>query len=227
MIEHGLNTEHHAAPGRYVSFLFNRAGSIVKWYRDTFARLDRDRAAEKGADIYDLLLAEMPPRPSNLVVLPRFTPMGPPDYASDAAGVIAGMTLETTRGDILRAIIEGALFNAREMIDGIASAGVAIDEYRAVGGGSKSAAWVGMCADVFGKPVVRPRVSEAGCLGAAIIAGVGCKVFAGFSEGVASMVSLGDRFEADPGRHAEYQERYRRYLGLWPLLKDYLKAAPA
>lgn len=226
MIEHGLNTEHHAAPGLYVSFLFNRAGSIVKWYRDTFARLDKDRAADTGADVYDVLMAEMPSEPSRLVVLPRFAPMGPPDYASDAAGVIAGMTLETTRGDILRAIIEGALFNAREMIDGIEAAGVAVDEYRAVGGGSKSAAWVRTCADVFGKPVVRPRVSEAGCLGAAIIAGVGCGVFPGFSEGVAAMVSIGDGFESDPGRHAAYEEKYRRYLGLWPLLKDYLRAGP-
>ena len=60
MLARGLNTEHHAAPGRYVSFLYTRGGSLVKWYRDTFARRERDLAAEKGQDIYELLLAEMP-----------------------------------------------------------------------------------------------------------------------------------------------------------------------
>ncbi len=226
MIARGLNTEHHAAPGRYVSFLYTRGGSLVKWFRDTFARMDRDRAAESGTDIYETLLSEMPADPPDLVVVPRFAPMGPPDFAADAAGVIAGMTLETTRGDILRAIIESTLFHVRDMVESIGSAGVAIDEFRAVGGGSKSAAWVGMCADIFGRPVVRPRVTEAGCLGAAVIAGVGCGLFPGFTEGVRDMVSLGDRIECDPGRRERYDERYRKYRGLWPLLKDYLQRKP-
>jgi xylulokinase len=226
MLARGLNTEHHAAPGRYVSFLYTRGGSLVKWFRDTFALQDRDLAAEKGRDIYELLLAEMPARPGRLVVLPRFAPMGPPDFASDAAGVIAGMTLETTRGDILRGIIEGTLFHVRAMVESIVSAGVAINELRAVGGGSKSAAWVGMCADILGRPVVRSRVTEAGCLGAAVMAGIGCRAFSGFAEGVEAMVSLGDTYDPDPARQQEYERGYRRHQALWPLLKDYLRSAP-
>jgi xylulokinase len=226
MIARGLNTEHHAAPGRYVSFLYTRGGSLVKWFRDTFARADRDLASRKGQDIYEILLAEMPPGPGRVVVVPRFAPMGPPDYAADAAGVIAGMTLETTRGEILRAIIEGTLYHIRDLVDGIAAAGVAIDEMRAVGGGSKSAAWVGMCADIFGRPVARPRVSEAGCLGAAVMAGIGGGKFSGFPEGVEAMVSLGDRIEPDAGRRLSYEAGYQRFRGLWPLLRDYLRDGP-
>ncbi len=225
MLARGLNTEHHAAPGRYVSFLYTRGGSLVKWYRDTFARRERDLAAEQGQDIYELLLAEMPSGPGRITVLPRFAPMGPPDFASDAGGVIAGMTLETTRGEILRGIIEGTVFHVKDMVESIVSAGVAIDEFRAVGGGSKSAAWVGMCANVFGRPVVRSRVPEAGCLGAAIMAGIGCGRFSGFSEGVEAMVSLGDRVEPDTARAKEYETGYHKYRELWPLLKDYVRKA--
>jgi xylulokinase len=223
MLDRGLNTEHHAVPGRYVSFLYTRGGSLVKWFRDTFGRRDRDLAAGEGQDVYERLLAEMPAGPTNLVVLPRFAPMGPPDFASDAAGVIAGMTLETTRGDILRAIIEGTLYHVRNMVESIVTAGVDIDEFRAVGGGSRSAAWIGMCADILGRPVVRPRVTEAGCLGAAIMAGVGSRVFDNFLGGVQAMVALGDRIEPDNARRKDYEPRYRRYQGLWPLLKDYLR----
>ena len=226
MIAQGLNTEHHAAPGRYVSFLYTRGGSLVKWFRDTFARADRDRAVQNGQDIYELLLAEMPPGPGRLVVVPRFAPMGPPDFAADAAGVIAGMTLETTRGEILRGIIEGTLYHIRQLVDGIQAAGVAIDEMRAVGGGSKSAVWAGMCADIFAKPVARPRVNEAGCLGAAIIAGVGRGRFSDFSQGVEAMVSVGDRIEPDPQRQRAYEAGYQRHRGLWPLLRDYLRDRP-
>ncbi|MGA2761766.1 MAG: FGGY family carbohydrate kinase [Spirochaetia bacterium] len=223
MIARGMNTEQHAAPGRYVSFLYTRGGSLVKWFRDTFARADRDLAAEQGRDIYEMLLAEMPPGPGRVVVLPRFAPMGPPDYAADAAGVIAGMTLETTRGEILRAIIEGTVFHIRDLVDSIVSAGVPIDELRAVGGGSKSSAWVGMCADIFGRPVARPRVTEAGCLGAAIMAGVGSGAFSGFADGVAAMVSLGERIEPDAARQRAYEPVYQRHRALWPLLRDYLR----
>lgn len=226
MIAQGLNTEHHAAPGRYVSFLYARGGSLVKWFRDTFARADRDIAARQGVDIYELLLAEMPRAPGRLLVVPRFAPMGPPDFAADSAGVIAGMTLETTRGEILRGIIEGTLYHIRDLVDGIVAAGVAIDEMRAVGGGSKSAAWVEMCADIFGRPVARPRVSEAGCLGAAVIAGIGCRRFSSFSEGVEAMVSIGDRIEPDAGRQRAYETGYRRSRGLWPLLRDSLRNRP-
>jgi len=52
-------------------------GSLVKWYRDAFARRERDLAAEKGQKVYELLLAEMPPRPGRIVVLPRFAPIRP------------------------------------------------------------------------------------------------------------------------------------------------------
>ena len=71
-------------------------------------------------------------------------------------------------------------------------------ELRAVGGGSKSDAWLQICADILGKPMVRARVCEAGCLGAAILAGTGTAEFRDIEEGVRAMVYLGERFEPDP-----------------------------
>ena len=106
MIARGLNTEHHAAPGRYVTFIYNQGGALVKWYRDTFAAAERRRAQEMGEDIYTALFAELPSRPSSVLVLPHFTPTGPPAFISDSCGVIAGLKLETPRGDILKGIIE-------------------------------------------------------------------------------------------------------------------------
>ncbi len=221
MVARGLCTEHHAAPGLYVSFLYNHGGSILKWFRDTFAKLDKAEAAARGEDAYDALMRELPAEPSELVVLPRFAPIGPPDYAYDAAGTIAGMTLETTRGDVLRALLEGTVFHVRELVEGIEEAGVRLDALRAVGGGSRSAAWVQIISDVLGKPVMRPRVSEAGSLGAAIIAGVACRHFGGFPEGVEAMVAAGDRFEPDPRRVRVYDDRYRRFQELWSRLKGW------
>ena len=223
MMARGLNTEHHAVPGKYVSFIYNQGGSLIKWFRDTFAVAEHRRAKEAGQDIYAALIAEMPDEPSSVVVLPHFTTTGPPEFISDSSGVVAGLRLDTTRGDILKGIIEGSTFYLKECIESLAPTGIEIDDFRAVGGGSKSDAWVQTCADVLGRPLARPTVTEAGALGAAIIAGVGFKLFSSYEQGVEAMVSVERTFEPDPRQHEWYESRFDEYRRLWPLMADYLR----
>ncbi len=211
MIERGLNTEHHAAPGAFVSFIYNQGGVLVKWFRDTYARAEARQAAQSGQSPYPALFAEMPEEPSRLFVLPHFTVTGPPRFLTDTSGVIAGLKLETTRGEILKGIVESATFYLRESFADLPGAGIAVRECTAAGGGSQSAAWVQLSADILGLPFVRLQVSEAGALGAAILAGVGCGQFASLSEGVAAMVHPRDRFDPDPRRQRQYDERFARY----------------
>jgi len=222
MIERGLNTEHHAAPGRYVSFIYNQGGSLVKWFRDTFAAVERRQAQATGRDIYADLIAEIPEAPSSIIVLPHFTTTGPPAFISDSCGVVAGLRLETTRGDVLKGIIEGTTFYLKECVAALAPTGIEIADFRAVGGGSKSDAWIQVCADILGRPFVRPIVTEAGALGAAIIAGVGSGVFPSYEAGVEAMVSLERTFDPNPVQQKLYERRFETYTRLWPLLKDYL-----
>ncbi|MGD0724275.1 MAG: FGGY family carbohydrate kinase [Spirochaetia bacterium] len=223
MMRWGLNTEHHAAPGRFVSFIYNQGGLLLKWYRDTFARADKEAAERSGRDVYADLISEIPAGPSSVFVLPHFTVTGPPEFVTDSSGVIVGLKLDTTRGDILKGIMEGVVFYHKTVVDSVAEAGIALQELRAVGGGSKSDAWLQISADILGMPVVRAKVAEAGCLGAAILAGTGIGAFASLAEGVAAMVSLGERFEPEPDRQRVYRERHGRYRELWPLMKDYLR----
>ena len=223
MLPRGLNTEHHAAPDRLVSFLYNHGGSLFKWYRDTFAPIERDRAKAAGRDIYTELIAEMPVEPSSVMSLPYFAPTGPPEFIADASGAIAGLRLETTRGDILKGILEGATYYLRECVEGLPAAGMQIDRFRAVGGGSKSDAWVQLSADILGLPFEKPRITEAGALGAAILAGVGSGAFASIQEGVDAMVAVERSYEPSRSAHAAYTERYHRYTELWSLLGGYLR----
>ena len=83
MIARGLNTEHHAVPGQYVSFIYNQGGILVKWFRDTFAQAERRQALQTGQDLYTTLFSEMPDEPGKLIVLPHFTTTGPPDFLQD------------------------------------------------------------------------------------------------------------------------------------------------
>lgn len=226
MIKRGLNTEHHAVPERFVSFLYNQGGSIVKWFRDTFANQEDSISPAHVDEIYDLLFGEIPEAPSGVLVLPHFTVTGPPHFISDSSGVILGLNLNTSRGDILKGILEGITFSLKEVVDSLTATGVEIQEYRPVGGGSKSEAWIQTSANIMGKPFHLPMVKEAGTLGAAIMAGIGSGAYASFSEGVEAAVKVERRFEPDMDMHQRYQGHYQAYLELWPLLGDYLRTQP-
>ncbi len=223
MISRGLNTEHHAVPGRYVSFIYNQGGSLVKWYRDTFANVEHRQADVEGRSIYPMLFEEIPVGPSGVMVLPHFTTTGPPAFVSDSSGVIAGLHLETERGEILKGLIEGAAFYLKNVVDSLPDTGIRAENFRAVGGGSQSDAWVQTCADIFGQPFTRPVITEAGALGAAIIAGVGVGIFGSYQQGVDAMVKLDRTFVPDANRHAQYEARYALYRRLWPLMHEYLR----
>ncbi len=224
MIAFGLNTEHHAVPNRYVSFIYNHGGSVVKWFRDAFAAQDRKLAQREGRDVYDELFAEMPPGLSTILSLPHFAPTGPPEFVDNSSGVLIGLKLGTQRGDILKGLLEGITFYQREMLDVLPGAGIEVNSCRAVGGGSKSDLWLQLTADILGAPVRRPKVTEAGVLGAAIIAAVGAGVWSSYDEAVERMVSLDRTFEPRTEVHEAYEPQYEKYRQIWPLIKNYLRS---
>ena len=223
MIERGLNTESHAAPDRYVCFIYNQGGALVKWFRDTFASAEHLQAEAEGRSVYPALFAEVPPGPGEVLVLPHFAPTGPPGFISDSAGLMAGLHLGTRRGEVLKGIIDSVAFYLKELVDSLPATGIKIESFRAVGGGSRSDLWVQTCADIFGQSLTRPVITEAGALGAAIIAGVGAGIFRGYAQAVEAMVKLERTFEPDMSRHTRYEERYHHYRRLEPLVVDYLR----
>lgn len=222
MLARGLNTEHHAVAGRFVSFIYNQGGALVKWYRDTFAAVERRQAEGTSRDIYQALISEIPATPSKVIVLPYFTATGPPKFIENSSGVITGLRLETSRGEILKGILEGTTFYLRECFESLPGVGMEIGDFRVVGGGSKSDAWIQISADILGRPFVRVAAAEAGALGAAIIAGTGSGRFLSPRAGVEAMVKLERTFYPDPQRRLRYDERFAAYRRLHPLLADYL-----
>ena len=77
-------------------------------------------------------------------------------------------------------------------------------------------------AEVFGIPIVRPRVTEAGVLGAAMLAGISTGVLGSAEKAVEVFVKTERTFEPDPARHALYREKHALYQQLYPALKPVL-----
>ena len=218
----GINTQHHAVPGRYVSFIYNQGGAVVKWFRDTYASFERQIFEERGEDLYEHLFREIPLNPSTLFVLPYFSTTGLPDFSPQTSGVITGLRLSTRRGEILKGIIEGIMLDLRVSFQALNAIGLGVDTFIAVGGGSKSDGWMSVCADILGCTVQRARGTESGGLGAAITAGVGVGCFGDYYEGAQAMVSLGEKFNPDHKTHQVYEERLDHFKTLRTGLSTHL-----
>jgi xylulokinase len=219
MLSLGLNMEHHVVPGLYVSFLYHQAGILVKWFRDTFAAAD---AAPDGTDIYSLLNREMPEAPTNLLVLPHFDPPMWPLHIADTSGVIMGLKTDTTRGEILKAIMECETFYFVDSLLALEKLGVETREFMATGGGARSDAWLQIKADIFGVPFIRPRISEGSLLGAAMLAGIATGVYGSAAEAAGVFVKPERRFEPDSSRHTIYGEKLKLYRELSPATRRLL-----
>ena len=212
MLAEALNVEH------YVSFLFNQAGALVKWFRDTFAA---DVAG--GGDVYAALNAELPEAPTRLLTLPHFTPTLWPRSITDSAGAILGLRTSTTRGEILKSIMECETLYFVDAIQSLRRMGIDTTGFIATGGGARSDAWLQIKADIFGVPFVRSRISEGSLLGAAMLAGIGTGAFRTAREAVTCFVSDDRTFTPDPSRHAIYQEKAALYRQLFPATRELLR----
>jgi xylulokinase len=220
MQEAGLNVEHHILPGLYVSFIYNQAGSLISWFRDTFAGAEPD--VRDGVSIYDRLSQEMPAEPTSLVVLPYFEVTGAPTFVEDASGVIVGLHTSTSRGEIFKAIMEGETYYFVESMQFLGDRGIDTSEIVATGGGAKSDAWLQIKADVLGVPFVRSENTEAGTAGAAMMAGLATGVFGSPEQATDAFVRFGRRFEPNTPRHRVYREQYERYRRLYPSVREIL-----
>ncbi|WP_130620664.1 xylulokinase [Dyella amyloliquefaciens] len=116
----------------------------------------------------DAVMVGTSPGAAGLVMLPFFNGERTPDLPH-ARGSLQGMDLGNfTRGNIYRAAMEGATYALRNGYDALLAAGLRFDAIRLTGGGSHSAAWRQMIADVFELPVEVPLQAEGAAFGAAL-----------------------------------------------------------
>lgn len=219
MIHYGLNIEHHILPDVFVSFIYHMGGSIVKWYRNTFASAEHTALKAQGEDAYSMLFSELPDEVGPLFVLPNFAPMGPPDFLSNSSGVILGLTNYTKRGEILKAILENNTFALKISVENLETLGVFINGYKAVGGGSKSDEALQISADILNRPIECPAVSEAGAFGAAILAGTACKIYKSSTYAVDQLIHIRKIFYPNERKAKQYQELFDFYKNFSEKLK--------
>ena len=223
LYEGHISTYAHTVPELSLAMTLNHSGGLLlRWFRDTLGQTEVACAESSGLDAYDLLLAGVPNDPTTLLLLPHFAGSGTPSCDTASKGAVLGLTFNTTKPELAKAILEGLTFELRANLDVLRSAGIAIDELRAIGGGARSDLWLQLKADITGIPVVAPRVTDAACWGAALLAGYAAGCFEDLASAASAAVHLAKRYEPDPARAERYCERYDLYCEVYPTLKELL-----
>ncbi len=207
----------HVVSGMWITLAGNfTGGSLLRWYRDTFGDDAITRAIAQVLDVYDVLTDEAGDDPSPLLVLPHFAGSGAPSNDPLSKGAIIGLGFSSTRGQIIRALLEGVMFEMALNREMLGEAGVNVTQAVAIGGGARSDRWLGIAADILGIPVRRSSQLEAACWGAARLAGQG----AGLLPAHAASVPNGARIVLpDPDRSGYYRDRLAVYRELYGALR--------
>ncbi|WP_454828621.1 xylulokinase [Pseudoxanthomonas wuyuanensis] len=153
-----------------------------------------------------------------LTLLPFFNGERTPDLPNGRGALMGMDLLNLTPANAYRAAMEGATYSLKYGFDAFVRAGMAFDRIVLTGGGSKSAAWRQMAADVFGLPVDVPEQAEGAAFGAALQALWSLRHEGGDAVSLAALamehVALEPALAAhpDPVRTAAYGEHYARFL---------------
>ena len=138
---------------------------------------------------------------------------------TNARGTLVGMTLDTTRADLVQAVLEGVAFAIRDSFEVAKSLGLSIPRSKLCGGGSKSPLWRTIFANVLGIPLELPRTEQGPGYGAAMLAMVGCGRFESVRAAAGALVEVSAVVEPDPALTSRYEERYQQYRTLYPALR--------
>jgi xylulokinase len=215
-----ISVYRHVVPGLYLAMTLNHSGGLLlRWFRDAFCEPQKRAAEATGADAYELILADAPAGPTELLVLPHFAGSGTPWFDTSSKGAILGLSFSTDRATVAKAILEGLTFELRVNLDLLREGGVVIRELHAVGGGAKSSLWLQLKADIGGVPLRIPQITEAACLGTALLAGAAAGVYPSLPEAVAQTVRFPTRVEPGAEQAAQYEERYQGYRELYPAVR--------
>lgn len=207
--------------GNYTTVAYSlTGGNILKWVRNELGYEEREHARQTGGDAYTYLLGKMPDEPTNLMVLPYLSATGTPYFDTRARGAIIGLQLGTTKGEIIKAMLEGITLEMKLNLQLMEEAGMFVDTFVATGGGTRNDTWTQMKADILNKKVIVRSVNEAGCYGAALLARS-----AQTGMPVRELINSSDEsdriFIPDQQKSRMYEKKFENYRLLYPALKRF------
>ncbi len=199
--------DYHDIPGlTLINGCMAASGSLLKWFAAhlapgaSLAQLDQEAAA-------------LPPGADGVLVLPYFLGEKTPIFDPTARGVFAGVMLHHTRAHLYRAVLEAVCYGFAHHLALLQEAGRPVRRICAADGGSRSALWMQIAADVVGQPLTVVAGEAASALGVAYVAAMGVGLYDDWGA-IARFITTGATYHPRP----ECVEVYRRGFALYRAL---------
>jgi xylulokinase len=177
----------HVIPKMFTSAVsIFSAGTSFSWVKDVICDELTAKAGTSHQDVYNLMneLAEQAPVGSNkLLFNPSLAGGTSQDPSVHIRGAYIGLDLKHGKPELIRAAMEGIAMNLRLRLDLLRKYTRLENEILFVGGGAKSRFYLGIFADAFNTRIKKSNIDQdAGALGAAAIAAVGCGLWESFDK---------------------------------------------
>ena len=146
----------------------SHSGSTIQWLRDQIEIIETASDSERLASNHN----------DGLYMVPAFAGLFAPHWRPDARGCVVGITAAHHKGHIIRAALEAAAYQARELFEAIhADSKVLLKALKVDGGGSHNKLLMQFQADMINAPVIIPQIQETTAMGAAFAAGLAVGVW--------------------------------------------------
>ncbi|MFO8053510.1 MAG: FGGY family carbohydrate kinase [Candidatus Omnitrophota bacterium] len=187
-------------------------GSSIQWLSKI--------AGGRNYDNSDFKNAKKPgPGANGVLFYPYLTGASCPNWNPEAKGAFFGLTLESDKYDLLRAVIEGVSFETREIIDLYSRLGVNTKEIKLTGGGSTNKLWSQIQADIYQKKISTLKNHEAALAGAAALAAFGVGVDKTLKKTALRFSKTDKVFYPDKKKKMVYNNLYSRYKDTYRILE--------
>ncbi len=212
-----LHTFCHAIPGRWhVMGVTQAAGLSLRWLRDTF----HDDGHPPSYDELTAEAASVAPGSDGLLWTPYLMGERTPHLDPNARAALLGLTASHKRGHIVRAVLEGVAFSLRDAFTIFQEMDVPVRRVRLGGGGTRSALWRQIQADIYDQEVEIVEAEEGAAYGAAILAGVGAGCWPSVDAACESVVRVRERVAPRPDVVRKMNDRYAAYRRVYPATRQ-------
>lgn len=207
-------TYSHIVPGMWYTVSATNAAAVCqRWFRDLFCEAEKIQAEKLGIKSFELMdrLAEASPAGANGIFFhPYLQGERCPYWDSSLRGSFIGLGMGSSRGDMLRALLEGVAFSLRDCRRLIDELELPMKRIFLIGGGARSRIWSEIVCNVMNVPVELPSPGDAS-FGTALLAGTGVGIYPDCRSAVRVCLAISRRIEPDPALSAKYAERFETY----------------
>jgi xylulokinase len=212
-----------AEPGRWnLAAELATSGSAMAWFRDRFAPDLAAAESAGGQNAFAALASEATKGETtdreDILFLPYLSGERTPINDPAARGVIVGLSLHSTRGDVYRGLLQGIAYAVRSNLEAMRNLGATIRRVVAVGGGTADQYFLGLVSDVCGVEQEVPSSTIGAARGDAFLAGLAAGTL--HRADLAGWVSVATTIRPDPEARAGHDRRYPAFRRLYAETRD-------